>query len=136
MFFAPTVFSRNSFSSPRHSGRLNGYGSYTPSLWSDSFFSDVFDSASNRVNVDSDDTSVTLTLDVPGLSKEQLTIGIEGRVVRIASKDDAPRSFKAAYKIGSEIDPAKSEAKLENGVLTLKLGKVAPASRETVLAIV
>jgi HSP20 family protein len=134
MFFAPSVFARNSF--PSH--RLNGHlSSYRPNLWSDSFFSDAFDSTavSQRVHVDSDETSITLTLDVPGLSKEQLTIGIEGRVVRIASKDDAPRSFKAAYKVASEIDASKSEAKLENGVLTLKLGKVAPASRETVLAI-
>jgi HSP20 family protein len=129
MFFAPTVFTRNTFPASR---RLNGYA---PSLWSDSFFSDAFDHSSSRVQVDSDDSSITLTLDVPGLAKEQLTIGIEGRVVRITSKDDAPRSFKAAYKLGSEIDSAKSEAKLENGVLTLKLAKVAPVSRETVLSI-
>ncbi len=89
----------------------------------------------NDVNVESNDTSITLSLDVPGLSKEQLTIGIEGRILRIRAKDDAPRSFSAAYKIGSDVDTTKSEAKLENGVLTLKLTKIAPESRETLVTI-
>ncbi len=87
------------------------------------------------VQVDSDDTSVTLSLDVPGLAKDQITISIEANVVRITSKDDAPRSFKAAYQLADEIDAAASQAKLENGVLTLKLGKLTHVSRETVLAV-
>ena len=87
------------------------------------------------VRVDSDEASVTLSLDVPGLAKEHLTIAIEGDVVRIESKADAPRSFKAAYQLAAEIDSATSEAKLEHGVLTLKLGKLVPVSRETVLTI-
>jgi HSP20 family protein len=87
------------------------------------------------LRVESDDTGVTLSLDVPGLSKEHLTIAMEGAVVRIDAKADAPRSFKAAYELAFDIDAAQSQAKLEHGVLTLKLGKVAPVSRETVLAI-
>ncbi len=87
------------------------------------------------VQVESDEKSTTLTLDVPGLAKDQITIRIEANVVRITSKDDAPRSFKAAYQLADEIDTAASEAKLENGVLTLKLGKLTPVSRETVLAV-
>ena len=44
-----------------------------------------------------DEKSFTLTLDVPGVTREQLTIGIEGAVVRIQTKADAPRSYRAAY---------------------------------------
>jgi HSP20 family protein len=134
MFFSPVR-------APSHISRavLNGYG-YVPSAWSrsgtfDRFFADAIDDAHTRSQVDSDETSITLSLDVPGLSKEQLTIGIEGRIVRISSKDDAPRSFKAAYKLGSDVDAGKSEAKLENGVLTLKFTKIAPESRQTLLTI-
>jgi HSP20 family protein len=137
MFFSPVR-------APSHISRavLNGYG-YVPSAWSrsdtfDRFFSDPADSHA-RSQVESDETTITLSLDVPGLSKEQLTVaidgGIEGRIVRISSKDDAPRSFKAAYKLGSDVDAGKSEAKLENGVLTLKFAKVAPESRQTLLTI-
>jgi HSP20 family protein len=130
MFFAPARYNR---------AVLNGYG-YVPGVWSradalDRFFSDAVDASSSRSQVESDETSITLSLDIPGLSKEQLTIGIEGRIVRISSKDDAPRSFKASYKLGSDVDAAKSEAKLENGVLTLKFAKIAPESRQTLLTI-
>ncbi len=119
MFFAPSSFHTTSHPFSRSYTRAN--------LWADRYTSDV--------NVESDDTSITLSLDVPGLSKEQLTIGIEGRILRIRAKDDAPRSFSAAYKIGSDVDTSKSEAKLEHGVLTLKLAKIAAESRETVLTI-
>jgi HSP20 family protein len=85
--------------------------------------------------LDQDDTSFTLTLDVPGLAKEHLTIGIEGAVVRIDSLADAPRSFKAAYELPQDIDATASQAKLELGVLTLKLGKKAPVSNVSSLSI-
>ncbi len=130
MFFANASFNRPA---------RYGHG-YTPSVflsprglerWLDGAPSPLGKDA----RVESDDTSVTLSLDVPGLAKEQLTITIEGDIVRVESKADAPRSFKAAYQLASDIDAATSEAKLENGVLTLKLGKVVPVSRETVLTI-
>lgn len=82
-----------------------------------------------------DDTSFTLKLDVPGLAKEHLNIGIEGAVVRIESLADAPRSLKAAYELPQDIDASTSEAKLELGVLTLKLVKKLPVSNVTTLTI-
>ena len=82
-----------------------------------------------------DDTSFTFSLDVPGIAKEQLSIGIEGAIVRINSKEGAPRSYRAAYELPQDIDSGLSEAKLENGVLTLKLAKKIPVSNTTELAI-
>ena len=82
-----------------------------------------------------DDKSYTLTFDVPGITREQLSIGIEGNVVRIQSLETAPRTYKAAYELPLDIDVATSNAKLENGVLTLKLAKQLPVSRVTELAI-
>jgi HSP20 family protein len=85
--------------------------------------------------VEQDATSVTLRFDVPGISREQLSIGIEGNVVRIQSKDGAPRHYRAAYELPTEIDLATSDAKLENGVLTVKLGRLQPVSKVTELAV-
>ena len=82
-----------------------------------------------------DDTSFTFSLDVPGVAKEQLAIAIEGTVVRIQSKEGAPRSYRAAYELPQEIDNGLSQAKLENGVLTLKLAKKVPVSNASELAI-
>ncbi|TPG27183.1 Hsp20/alpha crystallin family protein [Variovorax guangxiensis] len=100
------------------------------------FVNDAFTSGSQRsLNVEQDDTTWTLSLDVPGLSRDDLSIGIEGAVVRIESKADAKRQFKAAYELPQEIETATSEAKLENGVLTLKLGKRVPVSNVHTLTV-
>ena len=95
----------------------------------------VQSSRSLAVGVEQDDKSVTLTFDIPGVARDQLSIGVEGNIVRIESKEGAARRYKAAYELAADIDAATSEAKLENGVLTLKLSKVVPVSKVTELAI-
>jgi HSP20 family protein len=80
-------------------------------------------------SVEDSDKAYSLQLDVPGLTKDQLDIGIEGDVVRVTSKADAARTVKAAWRFPLEIDVTSSAAKLENGVLTLTLGKKVPVSK-------
>jgi HSP20 family protein len=106
----------------------------------DKFLDDTLGSLSgarstHAATVEDGDKAYSLQLDVPGLAKEQLDIGIEGDVVRISSKADAPRTVKAAWRFPLEIDTAASAAKLENGVLTLTLAKKVPVSNVTQLAI-
>ncbi len=86
-------------------------------------------------SIEQDEKSYTLTFDVPGIGREQLSIGIEGNVVRIQSLEGAPRKYQAAYELPLEIEVASSSAKLENGVLTVRLVKQLPESRVTKLAI-
>ena len=85
--------------------------------------------------VEDGDKAYSLQLDVPGLAKDQLDIGIEADVVRVTSKADAARTMKAAWRFPLEIDVAASTAKLENGVLTLTLGKKVPVSHVATLTI-
>ena len=82
-----------------------------------------------------DDNYFTLTLDMPGISREQLSVSIEDAVVRVASKEGAPRQYRAAYEFPLNIDANSSEAHLENGVLTLKLAKLKPVKNVTELSI-
>ncbi|GAB3490587.1 hypothetical protein GCM10027399_07870 [Curvibacter fontanus] len=82
-----------------------------------------------------EDKAYELSFDVPGVSREQLSIGIEGNVIRIETLPEAKRQYKAAYELPQDIDVSASEAKLENGVLTLKLAKVLPESKAVKLAI-
>ena len=91
--------------------------------------------ASKSANVEDQEKTYSLQLDVPGLSREQLEIGIEGDVVRVSNKPDALRRVKAAWRFPLEIDATSSTAKLENGVLTLTLGKKIPVSNVSQLAI-
>ncbi len=85
--------------------------------------------------VEQDDTSWTVSLDVPGVTRDDLSIGIEGAVVRIESRAEAKRRVKAAFELPLEIDTASSQASLNNGVLTLKLGKLLPKNKVHQLAI-
>jgi len=82
-----------------------------------------------------DDQAFTLSFDVPGVTKEQITIGIEANVVQIETVADAPRRYKWVYELPQQIDTASSEAKLELGVLSLKLRKQKPVSNAKQLTI-
>lgn len=125
MFFAattPSLLGRQSF---RPAGR---------SL--ERFLDDAMQAKRQQAHgVVQDDKSYTLSFDVPGITREQITIGIEGNIVRIQTREDAPRQYKAAYELPTDLDVGSSQAKLENGVLTLKLAKLAAVSKVTELAI-
>lgn len=110
---------------------------YAPSQRSvDRFLDEALGAARQRNDATiEDETAYTLSLDMPGIAKDQLSISMDGAVVRIQSKDEAPRRYRAAYEFPQEIDGTASEAKLENGVLTLKLAKKVPVNTATELAI-
>lgn len=79
--------------------------------------------------VTQDDKATTLQLDVPGLAREQLQITLEGKRVLLKSIEGAPRQVHRAWELQDDIDTATSTARLENGVLTLTLAKLAPAAK-------
>ena len=116
---------------------LNRQGHTNAGRTLERFMDEALRSTSNNkaVTYVQDETSFTLTLDMPGIPKDQLGIAIEGAVVRISSKEGAARRYNAAYELPLEIDTATSEAKLENGVLTLKLVKKVPVSNAAELTI-
>jgi HSP20 family protein len=87
------------------------------------------------VRVQATDSGYTLTLDVPGLSREHVRVAIEGAVVRVNTTDEAPRSLRAAWELPTELDADSSSAQVADGVLTLKLVRVQPVSRERVLEV-
>ncbi|MDP2066858.1 MAG: Hsp20/alpha crystallin family protein [Burkholderiaceae bacterium] len=119
MYFTPTAVVRRS--------------AYVPALRSlDRFLGEALSvgtAPAAQAGVSQDEKTVTLTFDVPGVAKDQLTIGIEANIVRIETVADAPRRYKMAYELPQDIDVAASEARLENGVLTLKLVRQAPVDR-------
>ena len=126
MIFAP-VMSRNTFVSPR-----------AADLALQRYLQGTLGAASpvqQQVQVSRDDKATTLSLDVPGLAREQLKLSIEGAVVKLESVEGASRQVKRAWELDHEIDAAASKAKLEHGVLTLTLAKLEPQSKATELTI-
>lgn len=112
MFFAPVLRTRATAPS---------YRSF------DAAFERFFDTLGFKV--EQDDKAWTMSLDLPGVSREDLNITIDGAVVRIETKAEAKRQYKTAYELPEEIDAANTTAKLENGVLTLALAKKQPESK-------
>lgn len=113
MFFAPVVRTRSMAPSFRSFDR--NFERFV----NDAFFG----SGKLGFDVKQDDKAWTVTLDMPGVAREDLAITIEGAIVRIETKAEAPRQYKSAYELPEEIDAEATTAKLENGVLTLALAK-------------
>ena len=110
------------------------------------------------IDVTESDRGYVVTLDVPGVSREDVKVSIDGRRVSIvaearsaeapaaadkAETAEAPKStdrvilreravasFARSFTLQSEIDQASSQAKLDNGVLTLTLVKREPVATQ------
>ena len=110
---------------------------YAPALRSlDRFLDDAIAVAKTAgTQLKEEDKHWELSIDVPGVNREQLNIAIDGATVRITTVEDAPRQYKKAYEFSQDVDASGSSAKLENGVLTLTLAKLVPESKATTLSI-
>ncbi|HKB53457.1 MAG TPA: Hsp20/alpha crystallin family protein [Ramlibacter sp.] len=118
MFFAPVVRTR---------AMAPAFRSFDRSF--ERFVNDAFfQNLGPAFDVQEDEKAWTVAIDLPGIAKEDLSIDIEGTVVRVDTRAQAKRRFKAAYELPQDIDAQASGAKLENGVLTLTLAKKAPVS--------
>ena len=76
--------------------------------------------------------------DAPGVKPEDVHVAVEGRVVsvafhregaapegyEVAKKERRALKFSRRFSLGPELDPASLSAKLEHGVLSLKVNKV------------
>ena len=125
MFFASPVIRRTAFAAPRQAdlalqrflqaaqGAVQSQG-YTASTTEE---------------------ATTLTVDVPGLAREQLQLRIEEQHVHLNSVEGAPRQVRRSWELPHEIDAAAASAKLENGVLTLVLPQRKPVDKSVTLSI-
>jgi HSP20 family protein len=99
------------------------------------------------LDVSETDAGYSVAFEVPGVTREQLTVSVEGRRVSLATADvvtptaaavgdqpevAAPRAlyrerstarYARTVSLPAEVDPASATAKFENGVLTLTLAK-------------
>lgn len=124
MFFAPVVRSRAAL--PHRS-----FDRSFERFVNDAFFGN----GHTGFDIAQDDKAWTVTLDVPGVAREELSINVEGAIVRIETRPEAKRHLKAAYELPQEIDVEATTAKLENGVLTLTLAKKQPVSNARVIEV-
>lgn len=91
-----------------------------------------------RMNVTEDDKSYRVSVDMPGIKKEDIEVSVEGNQITISAevkRDNAQENHKELYSerfsgkayrsfsLPFEVDSAKSEAHYDGGVLVLSLPK-------------
>lgn len=93
------------------------------------------------VDIYEDETGLTLLADMPGVAKEQLGVRVTGDNLVIEGTASVPvmanmelvygevqtPQYRRSFTLGRELDPGKIEAKLSNGVLTLRIPKTEEA---------
>lgn len=85
-------------------------------------------------NICEDKDSVVLRLEMPGVSKDGIDVNIDGDTLTVQGKrkpyaedvryvvhERTNADYRAAYTLDQRVDRSKVEAKMENGVLTVKL---------------
>ena len=89
------------------------------------------------VDIVEDQSGITLTADLPGVDPAELSIGIENRVLTISAPlrlgeanalvsvyaEVRANQYRRSFELSSELDTTAIEARLDDGVLKLRLPK-------------
>ncbi|MCW5660166.1 MAG: Hsp20/alpha crystallin family protein [Burkholderiaceae bacterium] len=109
----------------------------------DRFFTGARNGTSEKrspaLDVAESEQAYTVRLDLPGVTKDDVKVSIEGRSVsieaqpaqaperkdgdRVLVRERAARSFARSFVLPLELDEERSKARLDHGVLTLELAK-------------
>ena len=93
------------------------------------------------VDIFEDAGGITLLADLPGVAREDLTIGIDGRNLTIEAPlklgeanaltsvyaEVRANHFRRSFELSSDLDTTKVDAGLRDGVLTLRIPKAEQA---------
>lgn len=97
------------------------------------------------LDVEQTDKGYSVTLDLPGVAKEDVKVTIDGKRVtvearssesnaaqadsgkRLVYRERSARRFARSFTLPEALDQSASSAKLDHGVLTLSLTKLAPS---------
>ena len=100
-----------------------------------------------RTNMYDTGEALEIRVEVPGIKKEDLSIKLQGNYLEIrgSRKAESPEgysahrvergesSFTRSFTLPTEVDAAKVEATLKDGILTLVVGKAEPAKPKQIV---
>ena len=93
------------------------------------------------VDIYEDETGITLTADMPGVSKDRLGVKVNGDTLMIEGEVSVPApagmellyaeilasGYRRSFTLSRELDASKIEANLKDGVLKLRIPKAEEA---------
>jgi HSP20 family protein len=119
------------------------YPSFPSTVALDRFFQRAF-SASNllsaepspRERIQETDSSYSLSIDLPGLRREELKLELKDRQLTLAVNPADERPFVAketrSWTLGEQVDVSALSARLDLGVLRIELPKLTPPAPESI----
>jgi HSP20 family protein len=136
----PSIFNRDEFLTPFSSIFDDVFNDITTGLDVGFFGKGAYP----KVDVIDEDNQVIINAEVPGLSKDQVSVVIDDGVLQIKgekkeeTEDKSKRyvhrelkhsSFCRSFSIGENINKETVDAKFENGILTVTLKKTVPTPK-------
>ena len=89
-------------------------------------FTDYNSDYAPKAKIRENENDYTVSLALPGFKKEDINLNIEDNILIISSeveKDDFRQSFENRYSIPDDVDIDKIDASIEDGILTVVIGK-------------
>jgi HSP20 family protein len=143
----PSTFSRDEFLTPFDALFDNVIGKAFPSLAED-FGVGFFEKNSYpKVDVIDHDDKITIEAEIPGLTKEEVSVDLEENVLTVSGlkhshaedtntryirKELKRSSFKRSFKLGSNFNSKKIKADFNNGILLITVPKKEAATPKKV----
>jgi len=95
-----------------------------------------------QVDAHSDDEGLVVRLEVPGVAPERVHLEVQDRTLRLSlDAEDGPDAdesgektsiYSRAFRVPADLDTTKVDAKLEYGVLTVRIPKAEAAKPRSV----
>ena len=90
------------------------------------------------VDIDEDPSSITITADLPGVDRQGITIGVDGRTLTIEAPlilgeanalvsiyaEVRANHYRRSFELSGELDTTAIDAALSDGVLTVRIPKL------------
>lgn len=90
----------------------------------DRYFNDnSFFSLIGNTEIEEKDGVQILNISMPGFKQSDLDVSVDNGIIHIKAKNKKGRSYDYSATIGHFYDPDKMEAKMEDGILEIKLAK-------------
>ncbi len=106
------------------------FGLGVPSLAD--LFDDELYSFGHRFDASEENGVLTLTLALPGFKQTDVNVELEKGVLTVSAKKGI-KDIVQSVTVGSDVDADKIDAKLEDGLLTVKLPKLEAAKPRKVV---
>ena len=91
--------------------------------FNDKFFLNRRKDNSIKYGTETDDSGVTLTMEVPGYNNNLIDVTVEGKTLVVEGKSNSGNldGFKEKFSLGDKFDGAEVEATIVDGILTVSV---------------